>query len=131
MTAPKKGRAPRPKKDTADERQKAAERQRQWFEVTIGDTGESFKWNLDMVPVRVRAVVADVTGKSPEDLVLGVGRVTVLTYADLWWIVRMVAGERITRHAVHEEWDERFGHVVLADITDLPCDPPEASAQPA
>lgn len=51
MTAPKKGRAPRPKKDTADERQAIAERQRQWSEVTVGDTGVSYRYNLSLIHI--------------------------------------------------------------------------------
>ncbi len=132
MTAPKKGRAPRPKKDTADERQAIAERQRQWSEVTVGDTGVSYRYNLDMVPVGIRRRIAEETkGQTPESIVYSVARVTLLTYADVWWITRLVAGEDVTRDEAHAEWDERFGHVVFADITDVACDPPEASAQPA
>ncbi len=130
--AKQKARAPRPKKETPDERAALAERQKQWCEVTLGDTGVSFRYNLDMVPVRIRRRIADETrGQSPEGIVYGVARLTTLTYADVWWISRLVDGEDVTRDAVHDEWDEKFPTIVLADITDLPCDPPEAFAQPA
>lgn len=131
MTAKKKATAPRPKKDTPDQRAALAERQRQWAEVVVGDDLLRFKWNIDLLPVRVRAHIVDTYGRSVEDFIYRSGRPSPLLYATLWWVVRLAAGETVTRDEVLAEWDERFPNVVLADITDEACDPPEAFAQPA
>lgn len=126
-----KARAPRPQATAPDERAERQQEQRKWAEVVVDGTDLRFKWNLNQLSVATRAKVARVTGLTPEQVAYSTGAVTVLTYADIWWMVRLDAGEDITRDGVHAEWDRDYRSVVLADIHDEDCDPPEAFAQPA
>lgn len=140
--APKKAKAPRPKPDTADERAEKIAEAKRVNRVTVGDTGVTFRWSFASLSIRTRALVRDLTGMSVEQFISGRGRTQVDTYADLWWIVRLDAGEQergesglelgpIRRSTVHDEWSERCAGVLLSEIEDGPDDDPEASAQPS
>ncbi len=94
------------------------EKARQVFRVTVADTDVSFTYAPYNVPIRVRAMVRDQFGMSLDEFLFARGAVDVQTYADLWWISRLVDGEHITRDDVHADWDERCGGAGKDDITD-------------
>ena len=139
---PKKASAPRPKVGGQQAAVDRKERARQHQVVTVGDTGVTFRYNLAALPIRIRSYVRDQTGKSCEELLgLGVGRVQVDSYCDLWWISRLAAGEivqateahpvphLISRAEVQAEWDDKCIGVVLDDIDEATESDPEANGQ--
>lgn len=86
------------------------------YRVTAGDL--SFTYAPYNLPIRVRAMVRDTYGMSVEQWLFGRGDADVQTYADVWWLSRLAAGEDVTRDEVHAEWDERCPGLRKSDITD-------------
>ncbi len=138
---PKKASAPRPKQGGYEAAKARIERAKQVQQVTVSDTGVVFTYNLAAIPIRIRSYIREQTGMSVEELIgIGVGRIQVDSYCDLWWVSRLVAGEIIddpyphpvTRREVQDEWDARCSGVLLAEIDDDPLDAdPEPEGQPS
>lgn len=101
--------------EAAKARQEAA---KQVFRVTVPDTDVSFTYAPANVPIRVRALVRDTQGMSLDEFLFARGAVDVQTYADLWWVSRLIDGEHITRDEVHAEWDDKCAGVTKADVVD-------------
>lgn len=90
------------------------------YRVTAGDL--SFTYAPNNLPVRVRARIRDEFSMSVEQWLFGRGEIDLSSYADVWWVARLAAGEDVTRSQVHDEWDERCAGVQLADVTDALVD---------
>jgi len=129
--------APKPKQGGYDAAKERQERARQTFRVELPGSDLSFMYRPFGIPIRVRGLVRDLTGKSVDLLLWGTDGVDVATYADMWWVSRLcddetgADGRPIARAAVHAEFDEvcagaRYSDFVETDISAEVDDSPEA-----
>lgn len=101
--------------EAAKERTKRAQ---QVYRITVADSDVTFTYAPYNVPIRVRGLIRDLFGMSLDEFLYARGAVDVQTYADIWWITRLVDGEHVTRDQVHAEWDERCAGATKDDIDD-------------
>jgi hypothetical protein len=110
--------APKVKKGGHEAAKSRKAKAREVYRISVADTDVSFTHAPNNVPIRVRSLVRDLFGMSLDQWLFGRGAVDVQTYADIWWISRLSAGENVTRDEVHDEWDERCPGVTKHDIDD-------------
>ena len=85
--------APKPKSGGYDAAKERQERAKQTFRVTVKDSDISFVYRPYGLPIRVRGLVREMTGKSVDLLLWGTEGIDVATYVDLWWISRLCDDE--------------------------------------
>lgn len=116
--------APKVKKgghDAARQRREAAQKV---LKVTLPDD-YSFTIAPNNVPTLIRWEVADQLGRSLEDIGDQPG---VHTYAALWWVSRLVSGERISWAAAAVEWDERWPGLTIGELSTKVVDAAQEAA---
>lgn len=115
---PKKAKAPAVKSgghEAARERRAAAKNVRR---VTAPDVCDlDFFVALNSVSMGTRRRVRVESGQ-PLELFLFAGGIGIDTYAHLWWVSRLEAGEDVSLTAAESEWDERYGTVQIVDIVE-------------
>lgn len=124
--------APKPKAGGYEAAKKRRESAKQTFRISTDPevSDLDFTTSLSSFPVRVRRRVKQETGEPIELHLFAHGQFDLSTYCSLWWINRLVNGETLSLADAEIEWDERYGHLLLADIVDEevsdPTDDPEA-----
>lgn len=129
MTERKKARAPKPKPGGYDAAAERLRRAQEVYRIHPEGTDLSFTYSPHNVPIRVRSMIRDTYDLSLDQWLFARGALDVQTYADIWWISRLCAGEGVTREEVHAEWDERCAGVRKEDISDEEITEPDDSGE--
>ena len=98
--------------EAAKERRKAA---KMVARVTAPPSDLEFDVSVTNISMRTRRRVRQEAGE-PAEAFLYRGGIGVDTYAHLWWISRLEAGEPISLVDAEAEWDEMYGDIQIGDI---------------
>ena len=99
--------------EAARERREAA---KVTHRITAPDVSDlSFDVSANTLSMRTRRRVRHEAGE-PVELFLYRGGIGIDTYAHLWWMSRLEAGEPVSLSEAEAEWDDLYGHVGIGDI---------------